>query len=60
MELITWTQPHEQRTISVVVQKKTTGSLQQDRQPVGQMAKAANSLQRFLPRVVVLELGRML
>lgn len=34
--------------------KEITGALQQDRQPEGQMAKAANSLQEFLPRVVVL------
>lgn len=38
----------------MVVPEEITGALQQDRQPEGEMAKAANSLQEFLPRVVVL------
>jgi len=60
MLLIIWTQPHEQRTSCMVVPEMTTGSLQQDKQLVGQMAKAANSLQRLLPRVMVLMPRRML
>lgn len=54
MELITWTQPHGQRTSCLVVPGEINGALQQDRQPEGEMAKAANSLQEFLPRVVAL------
>lgn len=54
MELITWTQPHGQRTSCLVVLREISGALQQDRQPEGEMAKAANSLQEFLPRVVAL------